>query len=48
MVPIFKDRFSRPIEPVIVGSGPVKENILRGADVDLAQLPVPKWKEYGF
>ena len=35
MVPIFKERFSRPVKPVTVGEGPVKENILRGADVDL-------------
>lgn len=43
MVPIFKERFSRPCKPVEVSRGPVKENILRGADVDLSQLPVPKW-----
>jgi len=43
MVPIFKDRFSRPLKPVNVGKGPVKENILRDGAVDLFQLPVPKW-----
>jgi len=43
MVPIFKERFSRPVKPVEVSRGPVKENIVRGADVDLFQFPVPKW-----
>ena len=28
---------------MIVDRGPVKENILRGADVDLLQLPAPLW-----
>src|SRR5262249_65868 len=43
MVPIFKERFSRPVKPVEVSRGPVKENIVRGADIDLFQFPVPKW-----
>src|SRR5258708_5620977 len=32
-----------PIEPVIVKSGPCKEVILSGRDVDLTKLPVPIW-----
>ena len=43
MVSIFKERFSRPVKPVTVSRGPVKENIVQGDDVDLSQLPVPKW-----
>ena len=39
MVPIFKDRFSRPVKPVTVANGPVKENILRGAEIDLFPIP---------
>ena len=31
------------IPPVEVKTGPVKENIVRGSDVDLYQFPVPKW-----
>ncbi len=31
------------IPPVEVKTGPVKENIIRGKDVDLLQFPVPKW-----
>jgi len=31
------------IAPVLVKSGPVKENIVKGADIDLFEFPVPKW-----
>jgi UbiD family decarboxylase len=31
------------IPPRIVGTGPVKEHVLRGADIDQAAFPVPKW-----
>ena len=31
------------IEPVVVADGPVKQNIVKGKDVDLLQFPVPKW-----
>jgi 4-hydroxy-3-polyprenylbenzoate decarboxylase len=31
------------IAPTIVPTGPVKENIVTGPDVDLLQFPVPKW-----
>ena len=43
LVPIFKERFSRPLKPVKVDRGPVKENIVRGDEIDLFQFPVPKW-----
>jgi UbiD family decarboxylase len=43
LVPIFKDRFSKPAKPVSVRNGPVKENIVAGGKVDLFKLPVPKW-----
>jgi UbiD family decarboxylase len=43
LVPIFKERFSRPVTAVTVGKGPVKENKIAAADLDLFQLPVPKW-----
>ncbi len=38
-----KSRIKKPVEPVRVKTGPVKENILKGKDVDLFQIPVPKW-----
>src|SRR5262245_24425002 len=31
------------IAPVIVGTGPVKDVIVRGAAVDQTEFPVPKW-----
>lgn len=43
IVPILKDRFSNPVNPVKVASGPVKENIVKGDAIDLYQFPVPKW-----
>jgi UbiD family decarboxylase len=34
---------SKPIEPVIVNTGPCKEVIHKGSDVDLNKLPIPTW-----
>src|SRR5260370_15027133 len=31
------------VAPKIVATGPVKENILKGADVDLYEFPTPHW-----
>ena len=31
------------IEPVVVADGPVRQNIVKGGDVDLLEFPVPKW-----
>ena len=42
-IQIIKKRLKNPVAPVRVKTGPVKENILRGKDVDLYQIPVPKW-----
>jgi len=38
-----RKRWKEPIPPIIVDSGPAKENILTGGDIDLFQFPVPKW-----
>ena len=46
LVSIFKDRFSKPVQPLTVSKGPVKENIVKGAAVDLFQFPVPKWNPH--
>lgn len=40
---LLRRRLKEPIEPERVDTGPVKENIIKGNDVDLFQLPVPKW-----
>jgi 4-hydroxy-3-polyprenylbenzoate decarboxylase len=34
-------RIANPIRPVLVKSGPCKENILLGADIDLQSIPAP-------
>ncbi len=36
-------RIARPVEPEVVDTGPVKENVIPAEDVDLFQFPVPKW-----
>ena len=38
-----KTVFRKPVKPVLVKSGPVKEHVLRGRQVDLGQFPAPKW-----
>lgn len=35
-----------PIEPVILETGPVSENIVTGQDVNLFRFPVPHWSKY--
>ena len=37
----FIRRFNNPIKPIIVESGPCKENILKEEDVDLLKFPAP-------
>jgi 4-hydroxy-3-polyprenylbenzoate decarboxylase len=46
IVTVLRKRFKSPIPPVTVKTGPVKENIIRGRDVDLGQIPVPKWHPF--
>jgi UbiD family decarboxylase len=36
-------RLKSPLKAVNLGTGPVKENIIRDKEVDLFQIPVPKW-----
>jgi len=43
MIQEMRRRFNRPIAPEVIADGPVKENILRGDDIDLFQFPVPQW-----
>jgi len=35
----------KPLPPVEVETGPVKENIITGDDVDVLKFPAPKWHE---
>jgi UbiD family decarboxylase len=43
MVKVMKTRVKQPLPAVKVKTGPVKENIVKGKDIDLFQFPVPKW-----
>ena len=43
LVWICRTIFNERIPPVTVESGPVKENVLTGGDIDLLSFPVPKW-----
>lgn len=45
LINVFRERYKRPIKPRIVDTGPVKENIIKGDDVDILQFPSPKWHE---
>lgn len=38
--------YSERIAPTIVSDGPVRENILKGDDINLFDFPVPKWHRY--
>src|SRR5512132_3507229 len=38
-----KNTFRAPVKAVMVRTGPVKEHVLRGRQIDLGQFPVPKW-----
>jgi len=37
---------SKDYPPKLVATGPVKENLLKGKDVDLFKFPTPKWHEH--
>ena len=43
LVRICRYIFNERIPPRIVAGGPVKENVLRGGDIDLLAFPVPRW-----
>lgn len=43
LIKVWRERSKKPIKPVIVDRGPVKENIVKGDDVDLFQFPAPLW-----
>ncbi|MDY7036678.1 MAG: UbiD family decarboxylase, partial [Thermodesulfobacteriota bacterium] len=45
LIRIWRERSKKPLKPIIIDSGPCKQNILKGDDVDLFQFPVPKWHD---
>jgi len=42
-IELVRQRFKERIKPIAVSTGPVKENIIRGKDINLEDFPVPKW-----
>ncbi len=45
IVELLKERFRQLVSPLIVASGPVKENIIKGDAVDLYQFPAPRYNK---
>jgi 4-hydroxy-3-polyprenylbenzoate decarboxylase len=43
LVKAARKAYASRVPPVVVKTGPVKENILKGKDIDLFEFPVPKW-----
>src|SRR5262249_21307488 len=43
LVRLGRNVLSQSLPPNVVKTGPVKENIIKGADVDLYEFPVPQW-----
>ena len=43
LIAIWRERSKKRIKPKIVETGPVKQNIISGEDVDLTQFPAPFW-----
>jgi len=43
MIEVFRERMKTPIKPKILKTGPCKENILKGDDIDVMQFPTPLW-----
>src|SRR5690348_11349501 len=41
-----RHRAAFPVQPVMVSSGPVLENVMEGPDVNLLEFPVPQWSRY--
>jgi UbiD family decarboxylase len=46
LVNIFRQRFKNQIKPVTVKKGRVKENIVKGKNIDILDFPVPLWNKY--
>lgn len=45
IVQVFRQRFKKRIKPVTVKTGPVKENIVKGDDVNIYDFPIPFWNK---
>ncbi|MDY6973807.1 MAG: UbiD family decarboxylase [Thermodesulfobacteriota bacterium] len=45
IVKTIKERLRHPIKPVVLDTGPVKNNIVKGDEIDLYKIPVPQWHD---
>lgn len=45
LVKTYMERIKKPVKPKLVKTGPVKQNIVSGDNVDLFQFPAPKWRD---
>lgn len=43
LVKLCRTIFTERVAPVTVKTGPIKENVITGDDIDLLKFPVPKW-----
>jgi len=46
LISIWRQRSKKLIKPVVKDIGPVKQNILKGKEVDLLQFPTPLWHKF--
>ena len=46
LVLAMKEGYKKSIPPKEVSSAPLKQNILKGDDIDINQIPVPKWHSW--
>jgi 4-hydroxy-3-polyprenylbenzoate decarboxylase len=46
MVEFLRRSFKEQLKPIILDRGPVKENIIKGNDVNFYEFPVPKWHHW--
>lgn len=45
IIRVWRERSKKTLKPVVLNTGPCKENILKGDDIDLFQFPVPHWNK---
>jgi 4-hydroxy-3-polyprenylbenzoate decarboxylase len=45
LIQIWRERIRNPMKPLVVDSGPCKQNILKGDEIDLLKFPTPHWQK---
>ena len=46
MINLTRERFASPIKPIEISGGPVKENIVKGEDINILDFPIPWWHRW--